>query len=40
VVDLASSRKVMWLGVILFPVGLLLMVLLPLMARDEPRHPW
>jgi hypothetical protein len=40
VVDLASSRTMMWLGVILFPVGLLLVVLLPLMSRAGPRHRW
>lgn len=33
--SLPSSRSMMWLGVLLFPLGLLLLVLLPLMDRGE-----
>jgi hypothetical protein len=30
----------MWLGVVLFPLGLLLLVLLPLVDREKTRSQW
>lgn len=36
----AVSRSMMLLGVLLFPVGLLLLVLLPLLPSERSRVDW